>query len=106
MKNKHTPGPWEVASCPESGPYIREVPSYKIRSWPVPETIIGELSNEADANLIAAAPEMYEALKTYIRLIDEFKTLVDQDAKRHLIDTQLAHHTDVRLLIAKIRGEQ
>lgn len=66
ITNNPTPGPWEVATCPETGPYVREVPSYKIKSWPVPEIIIGEMNNPADANLVAAAPEMFDALNAMV----------------------------------------
>lgn len=48
MNTKHTKGPWHY-----NGLYVLS---------PTGTPIVGELNNEADAELIAAAPEMLAAL--------------------------------------------
>jgi hypothetical protein len=57
--SKHTPGPWEVWDQ-----YIR--PDYRddkvICQW-------GSYTSEADAHLIAAAPDMLAALKLAVEII-------------------------------------
>lgn len=67
MENKFTPGPWEWKGLPHlryRGKYCFLVDSegYELLSGsPVPSPHIC-IDNEADAHLIAAAPDMYEAL--------------------------------------------
>lgn len=51
---KHTPGPWEYRKMPQSGYIV-------FQTWDVPTA--GYVKTGADARLIAAAPEMLEALK-------------------------------------------
>lgn len=65
MSTQHTPGPWEV--CPSNNEIINtdhgRLP-FAIRAG---YTLIGALyENEADALLIAAAPELLEALKAML----------------------------------------
>lgn len=62
MSSKHTPGPWELAekfNCVEvravDGPYIANCNQSAAIDWRI---------KEANARLIAAAPEMFEALDT------------------------------------------
>ena len=92
---KHTPGEWRVgfenagimAQCIERNP-----------GW-IPVTgpcmsfafgaVVAMVDGEANARLIAAAPEMYEALRTLTPWIDEL--LRDGDAKeRKAIDKAYA----------------
>ncbi len=54
---KHTPGPWEYHIMPLSGYIV-------FQTWDVPTA--GYVKTEADAQLIAAAPEMLEALKCIV----------------------------------------
>ncbi len=58
MSEKHTPGPWEATS--------RDHPEQGVYGWGfrIATMTGGELSRDiANARLIAAAPDMYEALK-------------------------------------------
>ena len=63
---KHTPGPWRYE---ESTKTIRALPSNywlcTMDSWD------GAVSHEANAALIAAAPELLEALKGVVMLWDD-----------------------------------
>ena len=57
-ESKHTPGPWVFED------YSQEEPEFFV----VPATYFGTVAktgNEADARLIAAAPEMLEALRLH-----------------------------------------
>jgi hypothetical protein len=55
--SKHTPGPWEAQeyASPRGRWYVRQVGGLKTINYP--------LSNEANARLIAAAPELLKALE-------------------------------------------
>jgi hypothetical protein len=59
---KHTPGPWEYRGKPEIGYIV-------FRTWDTPTA--GYVHTEGDARLIAAAPDMLEALKLAYQVIDE-----------------------------------
>jgi hypothetical protein len=62
---KHTPGPWELVSLSGYGsPFSIRMP-YASNNPDAPKTHYGVQSvrRRADANLIAAAPDMLEALK-------------------------------------------
>jgi hypothetical protein len=65
--SKFTPGPWEIWKLYEQGvsepnTYVADVGGiYIVSSQPLGSIV-------ADANLIAAAPEMYEALKPFANL--------------------------------------
>lgn len=54
MTTQHTPGPWSIRTG--GGQPIEVIPPINIRGT------ICELDNEANARLIAAAPELLEAL--------------------------------------------
>ena len=64
--SKHTPGPWEVVElvdgydirCPES--------RCRIATASDPEAVWGAIGREEDACLIAAAPELLEAIEAAI----------------------------------------
>ena len=60
-KTIHTPGPWEVAEKRDGLQIIRNY-----EAWPV-GTVLNCPKLEANAALIAAAPEMLEALKEVIQ---------------------------------------
>lgn len=74
MSAAHTPGPWVGISELRNGGIVRIKPAYDdsfcIAIIPVGNAI---KTKEADALLIAAAPELLAALKLYV-LQDEFAT--------------------------------
>lgn len=79
--NSHVKGPWQVRKADYE--YVVEAENYRIAS---------RIDRKADANLIAAAPELLEVLK---QLIDE---IPEQG-----IVTQLTLR-DARAAIAKAQG--
>ena len=68
---KHTPGPWEISGL--NGRYIMGPQYYNRLNHPVTPTVaivkerIGQ--TEANARLIAAAPELLEASKEALRMV-------------------------------------
>lgn len=69
MNTKHTPAPWTLASKMLEG---RKHPTYFVQ---LPGTAsfqrIVETQHEANARLIAAAPELLEALQAIIELAED-----------------------------------
>ncbi len=59
MDSKHTPGPWKVHKMPKAIGYAE----WEIHYSDDGECVAEIVYKEADAHLIAAAPDMYEALK-------------------------------------------
>lgn len=92
---KATPGPWHVEIIDEEDgePFIYGVCS--------PETVCGattvcNLLNKADAHLISAAPDLYEALERVLANIDP-----------STISTVMAQACfEANAALAKARGEQ
>jgi hypothetical protein len=70
MSTTHTPGPWLYEPETETIRSVKE--NYWLASM---ESFEGEVSNEANARLIASAPELLEALrgtmKALSRMIDK-----------------------------------
>lgn len=78
METTHTPAPWEVkpSSNPENGTGWRDIVSM---GGAYPGSYVGE-ALEQDASLMAAAPDIYEALKA---LQKELRAHVKFDVKKH-----------------------
>ena len=94
----YTPGPWEWDDCvwdydpEEQAPWLVQ----KCTQRPV---LLGEVYCEkANAHLIAAAPELYEALDG---LLSELDSTPEIDLSSWGISTD-----DARAALAKARGEQ
>ena len=90
--SKHTPAPWKVV------PSLNEIVNadhgllrYDIRA---DYTLIGALyENEADARLIAAAPDLLQALKTIYVWADSGTGMKDFDDIATLADEVIAKAT-------------
>lgn len=70
MSSKHTPGPWQLAekyNCKDvravDGPYVADCNASAAIDW---------RTKEANARLIAAAPELLEALSRAVRETEQF----------------------------------
>ena len=69
MTNKHTPGPWEATVTGNSGgPHWEDV--YEVNSDNGMRRV-AEYMSEADAKLIAAAPDLLAALRPFALMTDE-----------------------------------
>lgn len=89
---KWTPGPWVVDDYREDTPP---------RWFVVPATYRGTICSiradgEADAHLIAAAPDLYDALEWCVRALE-------QDYRGSAEDCEIPQ--DVRAVLSKARGE-
>lgn len=94
METKHTPGPWDVDECRYGfAVYARKSGDAVVKTEDV-EGRYGAIDNEADARLIAAAPELLEALT-------EIVAAADGDGWKQLDPSFAA----ARAAIAKARGE-
>lgn len=121
--SEHTPGPWECdgetvwdANLPHTVDPERQTGNWEI-FIDGGDTIIGNINGQipegvANARLVAAAPEMFEALKTVVRALesDEWKAwegmavLSEQRSKGHLMIEAVEKGTDMPRL--GYQGEQ
>jgi hypothetical protein len=71
-ETKWIPGPWQVTQCRDGIPFVNVVRVSGPSDGSAPCTVLFETKyteleeNEANACLIAAAPEMYEALERFL----------------------------------------
>lgn len=110
MTNKHTPGPWTVFES-KGGPVIEapgSEPSSRVMVCRIHETAIRkdqEDRAEHDARLIAAAPELLEALKQALKHAE--KLFAASDSMDGLIDSRVNLEYDIeqaQSAIAKAKG--
>lgn len=96
MNAKHTPGPWEADL---SDPHATEYPIHSqdrieiATVWHYTIAADGVAETQANARLIAAAPEMYEAIKHYCEALYD-GTQTDLDVARYELQTILSRLTD------------
>lgn len=113
--SKHTPGPWLLVETPDDvmiSDWHIQIGEYPVKLFPFVRQysecrkfsgLITDRQKMADAKLIAAAPDLLEALEfaeeTLAWAAEPYQENVDlqHDAKRKLIK--------VRVVIAKARGE-
>ena len=106
-RETHTPGPWEASTHPANDPEYCHVWS-KSRGRDIAlvvrvknESMVNVGSAEANARLIAAAPEMYEMCKLLL-------PVMQRDAKdRHMRagESRRGEHADkLREILAKVEG--
>ena len=98
--NKHTPGPWKAEPAHRLGFVVyANVEPYVVVESADDEGRYGAIALEADARLIAAAPELLEALEDLVRLAE----MSMREAGEYMVDDEL---TNSRAAIAKARGEK
>ena len=74
MESKHTPGPWSVHR------YDLDTDNgIKVTTADIGRRVIAEVKNPDNAALIAAAPDMYEALRMMVRWGDEDTESMDDE---------------------------
>lgn len=92
---KHTPGPWKVKFKKDCDWQIRSADGYSILAIPHDEEYGRPSEDSANANLIAAAPEMFEVLETMRAYFDH----------RNLTPPDKAAIQTMDMIIKKARGE-
>jgi len=106
---KFTSGPWEVVDH-EHYPSFRGVrgPSFDVKAVMVATdlTFVDYLQRDADLRLIAAAPDLYEALETASKALEAIASEMTvgeryTNAGQYLLDAL----EPVRAALAKARGE-
>lgn len=103
----HTPGPWIAAENLYSGAYA---PSWIIRKDA--QVVIGSVSaaplhndqSEANARLIAAAPEMLAALRASLEIIDPTNQYADPYFSDHVTRASVAARK-IRAVIAQATNQ-
>lgn len=92
---KHTPGPWEVVIT-FSGNILIDTPRCR---WS-----LGRLMSESDASLIAAAPELLEALQEAVTELEFlYSAYLAMDGKIQPKDALVLEH--MQAAIAKATGD-
>jgi hypothetical protein len=91
MSTKHTPGPWEVRN-EGSSRWIDIVQANTGEPWPLPFAACKHFDQEANARLIAAAPDLLEALVDLVAF--------------YPLDSADANVTSARAAIAKATGQK
>jgi len=102
MKTKLTQGPWAIYNT--SGKILIETVKHTIEE-PRVYIAMQEDGTEADCRLIAAAPEMLEALEFIVNRLDlaaAESVRVNGGEENYMLR---AKHPDLRALIKKVKGE-
>lgn len=79
---KHTPGPWTLASCSHGGLILRRGDAIG-RDTHIQSSL--QVLPEADAHLIAAAPDLLEALKAMLSEYGDVgdESILEEDEPNH-----------------------
>lgn len=103
--SSHTKGPWKVEKMPDDG---GEFSIFSNTGIYVALTVGGTDSEEANARLIAAAPDLLEALEQLFRIGDVYRSAIEHDAYgEYGSKMDLEQWTDLaKAAIAKARGEK
>ena len=100
MNTKHTPGPWIYEASTRT---IRAVPAnYWLASM---DSFDGAVNHEANARLIAAAPELLEALIDTLGMLDHYQSGRADNWDGSTKGQALSTIRDARAAIAKATGE-
>ncbi|AUS00805.1 hypothetical protein NVP1278O_70 [Vibrio phage 1.278.O._10N.286.54.E8] len=87
---KFTKGPWKLSENRDSYLIASENTGFSICY-----TTLSEDVDKYNANLMAAAPEMYEFLDIFVKLVEDDSS-----------EDFLYKFNDIKLLLAKARGEK
>lgn len=86
-----TPGPWMIKQCDPDG-RVHEIRS--ANGWLTADVYDEEALKPGNANLIAAAPDLYAALSEWLEIAEANKQYLGATGRR------------VRAALAKARGEE
>lgn len=104
--SNHTPGPW--TACNNNGYSIWRVSAPKYRAESASRTIaevVGDSAEtEANARLIAAAPEMLELIERAGEIMIELESLADRAFTNDASAQKSQWHKDAAALLATMEG--
>jgi hypothetical protein len=100
---KHTPGPWFLRLSDNGTPLIEFGPvwakgSLSYRICAMPAEIMQPLNSYANARLIAAAPDLLDALERLLEFVEA------HTATGEVIPSHTVEHVRSRAAIAKAKG--
>jgi hypothetical protein len=99
LKNKFTPGPWVYGDASENGQYIWDPKGERIVAEAYPDW---DQDFEANAHLIAAAPEMYALLLKNLNEWKQYDMANDDNGATGKARIKLMK--DIQKLLVKARG--
>jgi hypothetical protein len=102
MNTQHTPGPWAVKHHEDTDTYSIYVAGRQWNSWTVAALGYSK-EDEANARLIAAAPDLLEALQT---MLIAFAPPNYEEMDESELETCFPEWTKARAAAAKATGEQ
>ena len=111
MNTQHTPGPLHNVTGARPGPWIRQVLNDESEAYIHDKhcNAIARVYSLSDAALIAAAPAMYEALKTLHGVLDQRMSdgrTLNQHLGKELFECFYGPAIAARAAIAKAEGRQ
>lgn len=96
MTTKHTPGPWKAEPHLGTNFYVWPVSDPKNR-----HTFVGKINGEANARLIAAAPDAIEALRVALAYLEAHRPSMKRDGFYALNEHENAVIKPIRAALAK-----
>ena len=104
-KQMHTPGPWRIHSKDPAFAYIEGNDALDGKTGIVARVLLtGDDFSEANANLIAAAPELLEALRHAETALIVTAGLTDESGTKIIKDGYGYELKQIRAAIAKAEG--
>lgn len=88
---KHTPGPWKITHTALNGYRVSDSTGWGVA------VVLKDTNDDANARLIAAAPDMFELLERTIKRLEQW------DRDNICYDDDL--YTDLINTVAEIKGE-
>lgn len=114
MTNQHTPGPW-VADAPTGTGFDRQISIRHqteacsggaiLTLWTLHRTPTAQATQDANARLIAAAPDLLARLEESSRILCSYARVVDDSGDGEQGEAIRRHIAQNRAAIAKAKGE-
>jgi hypothetical protein len=110
MNTKHTPGPWNFQPCDEYANCFDVLCEKDYYVATTHDGVRGDRNADANARLIAAAPDLLKALQWYeAKAVQMGRAAIDQDSKLLLgliKEIAVEYGAQARAAIAKATGDQ
>lgn len=100
MKIDHTPGPWHVGG--KGGTIVYSGDGYAVANCTVYHGVHKSGESEANACLMAAAPDLFEALQNLVELAEVAMKEANRDGAEYNIEAELS---EARQAINEAKGK-